>query len=74
MVGGKMDGSRHSIGWLISEEVPRDTQKRGMHTRWWASMHQVPPFLVGHVQKIIRGVIAIPGLIFCIGGKVVNLY
>ena len=74
MVGGKMDGSSRSIGQLISEEVPRGTQKRGMHTRWWASMHQVPPFLVGPMRKILREVIVISRLIFCIRGKVVNLY
>ena len=62
-----MDGSRRSIGRLISEEVPRGTQKRGpVYTRYLLSY--------GARAKIIRGVIAIPGLIFCIRGKVVNLY
>ena len=51
-------------------EVPkREVPSMHMvHTKWWASMHQVPPFLVGPVQKIIREVIAFPGLIFLYQG------
>ena len=71
-----MDVSRRSIRRLIGREVPKREVPimHQVHAKLWASMHQVPPFFVGPARKIIRGIIAIPELIFCIRGKVVNLY
>jgi len=55
MFGGKIDGSCRSIQRLIGREVPKREVPimHQVHAKLWASMHQVPPFHMGPVQKRI---------------------